>query len=54
MKHIDILTQIPPLTFPESRPMSDRDWENYVLQREREEADFFNSTALLMEKPHVR
>jgi sarcosine oxidase delta subunit len=52
MKH----TLFPPLpiTQPNPAPMSDRDWEEYVLRRANEEADFFNASAYLSEKPNVQ
>ena len=52
MKHTAF--KFPPYTEPIPRPMTDRDWEDYVQKLVEEEADFYNATSHLMETSHVR
>lgn len=50
MKHFPPPKSKPHIPIPVQAPMSDQDWDSYVRQIEREEADFFNSTAHFPEK----
>jgi len=49
MKHTYFHFPIPPLPPTNPLPMTDADWEQYILQREREETDHINATAPLSE-----